>query len=99
MGGPEQFALEAQTDWTLVTALLTAIGALATVIGILWWRYNQARDRYEALLESDRDELVPTMVKFSEAATKINETANRLLEESIKLRTYRRGGRAGDTEA
>jgi hypothetical protein len=86
-----------QTDWTLVTALLTAIGALCTVIGILWWRYNQARDNYENLLREDRDDLVPAMVKLSDTARQLSENANKLLEESIKLRTYRRGEGAGST--
>lgn len=85
--------------WTLVTALLTAIAAQTAVIGILWWRYNQARDKFDTLLESDRDELVPTMVKFSETASRLNDSATELLKESIKLRSHRRrnrGDRATD---
>lgn len=90
--------LQAQTDWTLVTALLTANGVLATVVGILWWRYNQARDKLEQLLIRDRDELVPEMVKVGQLLERHSENANKLLEESIKLRTYRRGeGASGDS--
>ena len=87
-------------DWTLVSALLGAIGALTGVVGLLWWRYNQARDNYEALLMSDRDDLVPAMVRLTETAKALSANSNKLLEESIKLRTYRRGdGASGDARA
>ena len=82
------------TDWTLVTALCTAVAALTTVVGILWWRYNGARDKYEELLQNDRDDLVPIMIRLSETATTLNTNATKLIEESIKLRTYRRGDHA-----
>ena len=81
-----------QTDWTVVSILITGIGTLATVIGILWWRYNQARDKYEDLLQQDRDDLVPAMVELSTTAKALNDSATKLLEESIKLRSYRREG-------
>jgi hypothetical protein len=85
-------------DWTLVTALLTSNGALVAVVVLLWYRYNQARDRYDALLIRDRDELVPEMTKLAAIATNLNANANKLLEESVKLRTYRRGeGATGDS--
>ena len=88
----------AQTDWTVVSILIAGITACATVIGILWWRYNQARDKYEQLLQDDRDDLVPAMVKLADVAQQLNASSTKLLEESIKLRTYRRGeGATGDS--
>ena len=91
--------LEATSDYTLVGALATAIAALTTVVGILWFALNKARDKHEKLLQQDRDELVPEMVKFSDAARTMIANSEKLLEESMKLRNLRhRSGHGGDSQ-
>jgi len=77
------------TDYTLVGAMVTAIVALSSALGVLWWTLGRAHGKYEALLKSDRDELVPMMVEFQSAAREMQTNATKLLEESIKLRNLR----------
>ncbi len=92
--------LEASTDWTIVGAMAIAITALTTAVGILWFAYNKARDNHEQLLREDRDELVPEMVRFTEAAKKMIANSEKLIEESMKMRNLRhRAGHGGDSEA
>lgn len=79
------------TDWTLVTALLSAIATQSAVIVALWIAYNGARNKYEDLLRTDRDELVPQMVQLADRATTLNANAEKLLAESLRLRGLRTG--------
>ena len=88
--------LAAETDWTLVTALLTANGVLAGVVITLWVAYGRARSKYEDLLIKDRDELVPQMVQLAERAATMNTNAEKLLSEAIRLRSLRYGGNPPD---
>lgn len=77
------------TDYTLVGAMATAIVALTSALGVLWWTLGRAHHKYESLLKSDRDELVPMMVEFQSAAREMQTNATKMLEESIKLRNLR----------
>jgi hypothetical protein len=82
---------EATQSWTLVSALIAALGVLAGVIGLLWRAYTTAQGKYERRLEANATDLVPVIVELGAQAKAMHRSAERLLEAAINLEQRRNG--------
>ena len=73
-------------SWSLVAALLVAIGALTSALVYLFFLYVGARNRHEAKIEVLHADLLPRITAYTAAAERLNQNAEKLLEAALKLR-------------